>query len=82
VEPKIDARQVELPMYDAVMDQIGKPIVFNICMLGVFIKLTGIVKEKSVLKVLKTKIPPDFIRMNQRALEIGLRLAENSQHIS
>ena len=81
-EPKIDARQVELPMYDAVMDQIGKPIVFNICMLGAFTKLTGIVKDKSIVKVLKTKIPPDFIRMNQRALEIGLRLAEKCQHIS
>ncbi|MGB8719683.1 MAG: 2-oxoacid:acceptor oxidoreductase family protein, partial [Desulfobacterales bacterium] len=33
LETKVDARQVELPMYQQVMEKIGKPIVFNICML-------------------------------------------------
>jgi 2-oxoglutarate ferredoxin oxidoreductase subunit gamma len=33
-ERKVDAQQRELPMYQNVMDKIGKPIVFNICMLG------------------------------------------------
>ena len=33
-ETKVDARQIQLPMYQAVMDRIGKPIVFNICVLG------------------------------------------------
>ena len=33
-ERKVDARQCELPLYETVMEQIGKPIVFNICMLG------------------------------------------------
>lgn len=32
-ECKVDARQVALGMYKVVMDKIGKPIVFNICML-------------------------------------------------
>jgi 2-oxoglutarate ferredoxin oxidoreductase subunit gamma len=31
---KVDARQVELPMHETVMEKIGKPIVLNICMLG------------------------------------------------
>ena len=31
---KVDAVQRQLPMYETVMDRIGKPIVFNICMLG------------------------------------------------
>jgi 2-oxoglutarate ferredoxin oxidoreductase subunit gamma len=75
-EPRIDARQVELPMYESVMDRIGKPIVFNICMLGAFAGLTGLVKVKSILKVLETKIPSDFLKMNKKALEIGLELAQ------
>ena len=75
-ETKVDARQAELPMYEAVMEQIGKPIVFNICMLGAFIGLAGLVKAASIMKVLETKIPAGFLEMNKQALEIGLKLAE------
>ena len=73
-EDKVDARQVELPMYRSVMDQIGKPIVFNICMLGVTISLTQVVQPKSILKVLKERIPEGFLEMNQKALDLGIEL--------
>ena len=71
----VDARQVELEMYQTVMEKIGKPIVFNICMLGALIELTGLVKPDSILAVLKEKIAPDFMTMNQEALGTGIRLA-------
>ena len=73
---KVDARQVELDMYLAVMEKIGKPIVFNICMLGALTELTGLVKPDSILAVLKEKIGPDFMAMNQEALETGIQLAQ------
>ena len=73
-EDKVDARQVELPMYRNVMDQIGKPIVFNICMLGVTISLTQVVQPASILKVLKERIPDGFLEMNQKALNLGIEL--------
>jgi len=76
INHKVDARQVGLDMYLAVMDEIGKPIVFNFCMLGALIQLTGLVEPKSILKVLKEKIGSEFMAMNQKALEIGLKLAE------
>ena len=79
LEPRIDARQVRLPMYEAVMGQIGKPIVFNICMLGAFIGLTRVVKIESILKVLGTKIPSDFLEINKQALQIGRELTEKPQ---
>ena len=72
---KIDARQVPLAMYDAVMEEIGKPIVFNICMLGAMLELTRIVQPESIMKVLETKIPANFLEMNRKALDIGMRLA-------
>jgi 2-oxoglutarate ferredoxin oxidoreductase subunit gamma len=78
-EPKIDARQVELGMYRAVMDKIGKPIVFNICMLGAMIGLTGLVRAESIKGVLETRIPVDFLEINKRALEIGLQLTDSRQ---
>ena len=73
-EDKVDARQVELPMYRSVMDTIGKAIVFNICMLGVTISLTRVVQPESVLKVLAKRIPEGFLEMNQKALNLGIEL--------
>ncbi len=78
-ERKVDARQVELGMYRAVMDKIGKPIAFNICMLGAMTRLTGLVRAESIIRVLETKIPVDFLETNKRALEIGLQLADSHQ---
>jgi 2-oxoglutarate ferredoxin oxidoreductase subunit gamma len=73
---KVDARQVELPMYETVMEKIGRPIVFNICMLGAVIGLTKLVRPESILKVLESQIPPSFIEMNRKALDLGLKLSE------
>jgi 2-oxoglutarate ferredoxin oxidoreductase subunit gamma len=81
IDYKVDARQVELEMYQNVMEKIGKPIVFNICMLGALIELTGLVKQDSILKVLKEKIGPDFMTMNQEALETGIQLARKNDQM-
>ncbi len=72
---KVDAVQIELPIYQTVMDKIGKPIVFNICMLGVVIKLTQLVKPDSIMKTLEGRIPGSFLEMNRTALELGMELA-------
>ena len=79
IDHKVDARQVELDMYLAVMEKIAKPIVFNICMLGALIGLTDLVKPESILKVLKEKIGSEFMAMNQKALGIGLELARETE---
>lgn len=79
IDHKVDARQVELDMYLAVMEKIAKPIVYNICMLGALIGLTDLVKPESILKVLKEKIGSEFMAMNQKALEIGLELARETE---
>lgn len=75
-ERKVDARQIELSMFQTVMDEIGKPIVFNICMLGVIIMLTDLVNPESIRKVLKDRIPSNFLEMNFSALNLGIGLAE------
>lgn len=75
-EKKVDAQQKEIEMYETVMAKIGKPIVFNICMLGTVIALTGLVKPESIMKVLENRIPADFLDMNRKALDIGIKLGE------
>ena len=77
LERVVDARQAELGMYEAVMQEIGRPIVLNICMLGALIGLTELVKAESIMKVLEQKIDPKFLDFNEKALEIGLRLANH-----
>jgi 2-oxoglutarate ferredoxin oxidoreductase subunit gamma len=76
-EKKVDARHVELAMYKKVMDTIGRPIVFNICMLGALISLTQLIKPESIMKVLERKIPAGLLGLNKQALKLGLGIAEN-----
>ena len=73
-QAKVDAWTVTIPMYNTIMEKIGKAIVFNICMLGAVIGITNILKPKSIMKSLKTRIPPDFLDMNKQALNLGIEL--------
>jgi 2-oxoglutarate ferredoxin oxidoreductase subunit gamma len=77
IAKKVDARQVQLPIYDTVIEKIGKPIVFNICMLGALLGITESIKPASIMEVIKTRVPRDFVAMNNRALDIGLVLGAN-----
>jgi 2-oxoglutarate ferredoxin oxidoreductase subunit gamma len=75
---KVDAVQRQLPMYETVMDRIGKPIVFNICMLGAVVGLTQLVRPESIMKVLEQRIPSGFLEMNRQALELGLEMGREA----
>ncbi len=75
IDRKVEARQRELRMYEAVLSEIGNPIVFNICVLGALIGFTDLVKPDSVKELIESKVPPEFIGMNKTALDLGLELA-------
>lgn len=74
---KIDARQIELPIYENVMAQIGKPIVFNVAVLGALLGIEPILQKESVFKVIADRVPADFIEMNQKAFEVGFKLGSD-----
>jgi len=80
IEKKVDAKHISLPMFDAVMKKIGKPIVFNICMLGTLIGISQLIKPGSILKVLETTIPEDFMEMNKKALDLGLAMGKKGRY--
>ncbi|MBN1686727.1 MAG: 2-oxoacid:acceptor oxidoreductase family protein [Spirochaetales bacterium] len=77
-ERKVDARQKELPMYEAVIEKIGKPIVFNICMLGAVNRLAELLKPESILRVLEGRFRPELLEINRQALQLGIDLAEKT----
>ena len=72
-----DAKQKSYSMFDTVMENFNNPIVHNICMLGVVLQLTKIVKPESLMKVFEARMPPKFIDMNKKALQLGLELPSN-----
>lgn len=74
---KVDAIQRQLPLFRSIMKEIGKPIVLNICMLGAVIGITGIIKAESIMKTLQSRINPEFLEMNQKALDIGISLVKD-----
>ena len=74
---KVDAVQYELAMYASTMDKIGKPIVFNVCMMGAVIGLTRVVSVESVEKVLEQRLPPALMDINRQALQVGYELGLN-----
>lgn len=76
-EKKVDARQVELGMYEEVIDKIGTPVVLNVCMIGVLVYLTGLIKTESIKKVLEKRISGDFLGASKKALRLGVKLAKN-----
>jgi len=71
---KVDARQIELPIYEQVLEKIGKQIVFNISVLGALLGLVPLVKEESLLSVVKDRVPKDFVGMNTEAFQLGLEM--------
>jgi 2-oxoglutarate ferredoxin oxidoreductase subunit gamma len=71
---KVDAKQIELPMYERVMEKIGKPVVFSICVLGALIGITEVIRSKSVMAAVAGKVPKDFVDLNNRAFDLSLVL--------
>lgn|GEM_PF-187398 len=71
---KVDARQVELPVYEMVMRAIGKTIVCNICVFGALIGLADLVRPKSVLEAIKDRVQDDFVEINTTAFHLGFDL--------
>lgn len=73
-ERRVDAVQREFPMHEVVMQQIGNAMVFNICVLGVLIGLTELVRPASIRKVLQSRLPQSALEPNHQALDLGLAL--------
>ena len=79
-EKKVDAQQKGIALYETVIEKIGKPIVFNICMLGAVTAIVEVVSPESIMKALENRIPADFLNMNRKALDIGIELGEAAQN--
>lgn len=79
LDTSAEARIYHLPLYNSIMEEIGKPVVFNICLLGALQALTGLVQLDSLNQVLKKRIPSKFLDINERALKIGAEIGQEAE---
>jgi len=77
-ERKVDARQVELPMYQQTVERLGNPVVFNICMLGVVVSLTRAVEPEAVLQSVQAHVPAKFRELNLEAFALGQEISQSA----
>lgn len=64
--------------FTALADDMGRKIVANIIMLGSLTRLTGVVSEEAMTNAVIDSVPPRTIDLNKRALETGIRAAEEA----
>jgi 2-oxoglutarate ferredoxin oxidoreductase subunit gamma len=70
----LDAQRCELPLYKTVIEKIGKPVVFNIALLGALIAIQPLVSREAIMSILKMRLPWEFTAVNQLALDLGYEL--------
>ncbi len=75
---KVDAKQIELPVYENVMEKIGKPIVFNVAVLGALLGINPLLKKESVMSVIAGRVPKDFLELNNNAFEVGYEIGSQA----
>ena len=80
IQHNIDARHVQLPLYQTVMEELSQPIVFNICMLGALLGLTDLVKPESIMRSLETRLPARVLEVNRKALNLGIKLGKANRN--
>ncbi len=73
---RVDAVAKGLPMYKATMEELGRAVAYNITVLGALVTLTGVVKLKSIEKVLQARFAAAHHEANKKALHLGAELAK------
>ncbi len=74
--PKGDFKLYKFPIIATARDELGKTIVANIISLGLMTELTGIVKREEIEQAVLSRVPPAFLELNKKALQIGFDKAK------
>ncbi len=75
VLPKGKFRTLGFPIIETARLELGKTIVANIISLGMITELTGIVSHENIEKAVLSRVPPAFLELNKKALQIGFEKA-------
>jgi len=73
--PKIEARIFKIPATETSTKVLGEKLYANMIMLGALVKITGMVNEESMEKVISNTFPEKFVSINIEAYKKGKELA-------
>jgi len=73
--PKIEARILKIPATETSTKVLGEKLYANMIMLGALVKVTGMVNEEFMEKVISNAFPEKFVSINIEAYKKGKELA-------
>jgi len=73
--PKIEARILKIPATETSTKVLGEKLYANMIMLGALVKITGMVNEEFMEKVINNTFPEKFVSINIEAYKKGKELA-------
>jgi len=73
--PKIEARTLKIPATETSTKVLGEKLCANMIMLGALVKITGMVNEEFMEKVISNTFPEKFVSINIEAYKKGKELA-------
>ncbi|MDP2689488.1 MAG: 2-oxoacid:acceptor oxidoreductase family protein [Deltaproteobacteria bacterium] len=76
VVPEGKFKVLSFPIIETARKELGKTIVANIISLGMITELTGIVSHENIEKAVLSRVPPAFLDLNKKALQIGFEKAK------
>ncbi|MCD4795567.1 MAG: 2-oxoacid:acceptor oxidoreductase family protein [Candidatus Cloacimonetes bacterium] len=72
----LDTEIYELPFTDIAHKKLGTKLPTNIITLGFLVRKTGVVSEASLKKAVTNSVKPQYVDLNNKALKIGYKLAD------
>jgi 2-oxoglutarate ferredoxin oxidoreductase subunit gamma len=73
----LEAKIYEVPFTDICQEKLGTILPTNIMSLAFMVKLTNIVSGASLRKAVEETVKERFLEMNNKAIKIGFKLAED-----
>lgn len=73
--PTGNFRLLGYPIIETARKELGKTIVANIISLGMISEITGVVTHEAIEKAVLSRVPPAFLELNKKALQIGFERA-------
>ena len=80
--PKTNARVIKIPATETSKKMLGEKLYANMIMLGALVKMTGIVNEESMQKVIINTFPEKYVNINIKAYKKGKELVTNKNAFS
>lgn len=76
VKPAEDEKNVCLLPATKIADEVGNRLARNVVLLGCMIGLTGVVSRDSMVEAIRKAMKPKIVELNIRALDAGIKFAE------